>query len=233
MKTFKEFILEANKFGIPDTEYIQWQKNRSSGIGPARKTFGGIEYQMRNKARKGQPPVWAVSRTSDRKASAEKRKTAASNLDTDLSPKEKVMSKQKISSIKSKGGEHHHLTSLDQSAKEFAGLSPEQRREKRVRDAQMGKYHGNDRRNIAFTAGPKTPKGSSTIPHRGSGGYHSSQNKPVGSGGSVQDLGAEKDIQWIRLRRERQNARRERLAKEKTAELRARMSVNAKARGFD
>lgn len=233
MKTFREFFVEANKFGIPDTEYIQWQKDRGSGIGPARKTFGGIEYQMRNKARKGQPPVWAVSKTADRKASTEKRNSRANDLDADLSPEERAMSKQKISSIKSRGGEHHHLTSIDQSAKEFAGLSPEQRREKRSRDAQMGKYHGNDRRNIAFTAGPKTPQRSSNIQHRGTGGYHSGQNRPVGSGGSVKDFGAEKDIQWIRLRRERQNARREKLAKEKSAELKARMYSNAKARGFD
>ena len=97
----------------------------------------------------------------------------------------------------------------------------------------MGKYHGNDRRNIAFTAGPKTPQRPSNIQHRGIGGYHSSQNRPVGSGGTVKDFGAEKDIQWIRLRQERQTARKERLAKEKSLELRARMSANAKARGFD
>ena len=73
MKSFREFIFEANKFGIPDTEYIQWQKDRDVGVGPAKKTFGGVEYQMRNKARSGQPKVWAVSPTSDRKASSAQR----------------------------------------------------------------------------------------------------------------------------------------------------------------
>ena len=73
MKKFREFVLEANKFGIPNTEYIQWQRDRDAGVGPARKTFNGIEYQMRNKARAGQPKVWAVSPSSDRKASSEKR----------------------------------------------------------------------------------------------------------------------------------------------------------------
>jgi len=197
MKTFREFILEASR--------EEAEKKRLAKDNPD-------EWRVRNTG----GGKWTTKRKSSIQGQGEKRKSAVSDLDTDLSPEERSMSKKKISSIKSRGGEHHHLTSLDQSAKEFAGLSPEQRREKRARDAQMGKYHGNDRRNIAFTSGPKTPKRASTIPHRGSGGYHSSQNKPVGSGGSVQDLGSERDIQWIRLRRERQNARRERLAKEKS-----------------
>jgi hypothetical protein len=72
-KTFGEFVLEANKFGIPDSEYIKWQRDRDAGVGPVRKTFNGVEYQMRNKARAGQPKVWAASPSSDRKASSEKR----------------------------------------------------------------------------------------------------------------------------------------------------------------
>ena len=122
-----------------------------------------------------------------------------------MSPEEIRISKQKISSIKSRGGEHHHLTSLDQSSREFAGLSPEQRREKRAKDAQMGKYHGNDRRNIAFTAGPKTPQRPSNIQHRGIGGYHSSQ-KPVGKGGSLQDYGSEAEILAMKRKVQKQGS---------------------------
>jgi len=76
MKTFKEFISEANKYGIPEDEYEQWQKDRASGKGPARKTFGGVEYEMRNKARQGQSSTWAVSPVSSRNESGKKRRKA-------------------------------------------------------------------------------------------------------------------------------------------------------------
>jgi len=77
MKTFREFILEAkNKYGIPDEEYLKWQQDRASGKGPARKIFNGIAYEMRNKAGKGNPKVWAVSPVLDREASSRKRKEA-------------------------------------------------------------------------------------------------------------------------------------------------------------
>lgn len=78
-KTFGEFmyecyvILEANRHPIPADEYQKWQQERDAGTGPARKTFGGVEYQMRNKARSGQPKKWAVSPTSARRASSTKR----------------------------------------------------------------------------------------------------------------------------------------------------------------
>jgi hypothetical protein len=76
MKTFIEFILEANKYGIPEDDYKQWQRDRASGKGPARKTFNGVEYEMRSHARAGQPKVWAASPSSSRKASSEKRNKA-------------------------------------------------------------------------------------------------------------------------------------------------------------
>lgn len=66
-------ILEANRHPIPSDQRQKWQQEREAGTGPVRKTFNGIEYQMRNKARAGQPKVWAVSPSSDRKASSEKR----------------------------------------------------------------------------------------------------------------------------------------------------------------
>lgn len=66
-------ILEVNRHPIPADEYQKWQQERDAGTGPARKTFGGVEYQMRNKARSGQPKKWAVSPTSARRASSTKR----------------------------------------------------------------------------------------------------------------------------------------------------------------
>lgn len=76
MKSFYQFILEANRYGIPEDEYRQWQRDRAAGKGPARKTFGGVEYEMRSHARAGQPKVWAASPSSSRKASSEKRNKA-------------------------------------------------------------------------------------------------------------------------------------------------------------
>ena len=125
-------------------------------------------------------------------------------------------SRIKADLIKSRGKEHHHGTSIDQSAKEFAGLTPEQRREKRKKDAEGGKFHGSDPRNLIQT---NKTSGEHGIPHRGSGGYHSSQ-KPVGSGGSIQNFGSEKEI--VAQQRSTQASIRktgmthqERLAKEK------------------
>jgi len=80
MKTFSKFILEAsNKYGIPDDEYRQWQRDRAAGRGPAKKTFNGVEYEMRSHARAGQPRppgVWGVTPTSKRQESSEKRSKA-------------------------------------------------------------------------------------------------------------------------------------------------------------
>jgi hypothetical protein len=86
MKTFREFILEANKYGIPEDDYKQWQRDRASGKGPARKTFNGVEYEMRNKSRQGQSPVWAVSTVASRNESGKKR--TKSEQETQLSQDE-------------------------------------------------------------------------------------------------------------------------------------------------
>jgi len=160
------------------------------------------------------------------------------DIDSDLDPKQKGRGDTKSTTIKGRGKEHHHLTPISQSAKEFKGLTPEQRREKREKDAKSGKFHGSDPRNIAQTDGPKGGKG---IPHRGADGYHSPQ-KAVGKGGSIQDYGSEKEIVAAKRRVARQGSAVEKLAKEKgietpkmerQRELRARMAANAKARGFD
>ena len=146
---------------------------------------------------------------------------------------------EKATTIIGRGKEHHHLTKISDSAKEFKGLTPEQRKEKREKDAKAGKFHGSDPRNIAQTDGPE---GGTGIPHRGEGGYHSRQ-KAVGKGGSIQDIGSEKEIVAVKKGIERRGySEFEKLAREKgietpkmqrQRELRARMAVAAKARGFD
>jgi len=88
MKTFQEFITEAyliearttHKDTIGHTEYNKWKNAVVSHYakhghvrGVSKRTFDGVEYEMRSKSGKGKPKVWGASTTSDRKASAKKR----------------------------------------------------------------------------------------------------------------------------------------------------------------
>jgi hypothetical protein len=83
-KNFEEFILEArgsHRDKIGHKEYDEWKSEVSSHHekhghtrGVSKRSFNGIEYEMRNKSGKGKPKVWAASRVADRKASAERRK---------------------------------------------------------------------------------------------------------------------------------------------------------------
>jgi|TARA_B100000073_G_scaffold82888_1_gene63532 hypothetical protein len=238
MKTFKEFILEVNRPEKgSDEEKARWDKVKASLdsmsdedksdriIGTLGRDKGGVQrYGLKKKS----------SRTNQQK----NRSSRLADVDSDLDSKQKGRGDAKATIIKGRGKEHHHLTPISQSAKEFKGLTPEQRKAKREKDAKSGKFHGSDPRNIAQTDGPKGGKG---IPHRGSDGYHSSQ-KAVGKGGSIQDYGSEKEIVAAKRRVAKQGSAVEKLAKEKgietpkmqkQRELRARMSVAAKARGFD
>jgi hypothetical protein len=88
MKTFREFILEKNRHGIPNKEYKQWIKDREKGIGTKRKTFNGIEYVIRNKARRGEPSRYAISPVESRNRSRDKRTKA--EYETQLS-KDKLL----------------------------------------------------------------------------------------------------------------------------------------------
>ena len=200
MKTFREFILEANrpKTGSAE-ERKRWDavksrydamsdEDKSSRIiGTVGRDKQGIQrYGFKNKdARKNQQ----MNRASKLK-----------DVDSDLDPKQKERGDNKTNIIKGKGKEHHHLTPISQSSKEFMGLSPEERKAKREKDAQGGKFHGSDPRNLAQTDGSK---GGSGVPHRGQGGYHSKQ-KPVGKGGSIQDFGSESEIVSVQRRLQKQ-----------------------------
>jgi hypothetical protein len=88
MKTFREFLGEAyliearttHRDTIGHTEYDKWRNAVASHHtehghvrGVSRRTFDGVEYEMRSKSGKGKPKVWAASKTSDRKASAKQR----------------------------------------------------------------------------------------------------------------------------------------------------------------
>lgn len=120
MKTFREFILEAsNRYGIPDDEYRKWQQDRAAGRGPARKTFGGVEYEMRNKARAGQPSVWAVSPVESRRASGQKRSKAE---------QETALSKDEL--LRATGGDEERAALASDT--ETSGIKKTRKRAKRI-----------------------------------------------------------------------------------------------------
>jgi len=235
MKSFREFVVEVNRpeNGSPE-EKARWdrvKKSLDAKDNPGDYIIGTIGRDSNGVQRYG------LKRADSRSNQQINRASRLKDVDSDLDPNLKKRGDQKRDTIVGRGKEHHHLTPISQSSKEFWGLSPEQRREKREKDAKFGKFHGSDPRNLAQTDGPKGGKG---VPHRGSGGYHSSQ-KPVGKGGSLQDYGT--DVHRVEIQRkiERQGSASERLAREKgietpkmqkQRELRARMSVAAKARGI-
>ena len=145
-----------------------------------------------------------------RKNQARRRGEGLKDVDSDLPSKTKERGERKTKKIIGRGKEAHHLTQVSQSTKEFKGLSPEQRKAKREKDAKQHKYHGSDPRNLAQTEGPKGGKG---IPHRGEKGYHSSQ-KAVGSGGEGKNFGSEAQIVSVKKRKESRERKRKELGRD-------------------
>jgi len=230
MKTFKRFILEVNRPEQgSDEEKSRWDKlkARHDAMSPEERASRIIGTLGRDKDGHQR---YGFKKKSSRTSQQTNRASRLADVDSDLDSNQKQRGDKKATIIKGRGKEHHHLTSISQSAKEFKGLTPEQRKAKRERDAEGGKFHGSDPRNIAQTDGPE---GGTGIPHRGRGGYHSGQ-KPVGKGGSIQDFGSEKEIVAIRKGIERRGySEFEKLAREKgietpkmqrQRELRARMA---------
>ena len=236
MKSFREFVVEVNRpENGSDEEKRRWDRVKASLdakdnpssfiIGVGGRDKNGIQR-------------YGLKKADSRNQQGKNRASRLKDVDSDLDSNLKTRGDQKRDVIVGRGKEHHHLTSISQSSKEFWGMSPEERREKREKDAKFGKFHGSDPRNLAQTDGPK---GGTGIPHRGEGGYHSRQ-KAVGKGGSIQDIGSEKEIVAAQRRVARQGSASEKLAREKgietpkmqkQREMRARMASNAKARGFD
>ena len=143
------------------------------------------------------------------------------DIDSDLDKERRKQGGEKATTIIGRGKEHHHLTKISDSAKEFKGLTPEQRKEKREKDAKAGKFHGSDPRNLAQTDGPK---GGTGVPHRGEGGYHSRQ-RAVGKGGSIQDFGSEAEI--VAVKRKAQNQGRTSTSKPKPRDTGAAQRMSA------
>jgi len=207
MKTFKEFISEVNRPEKgSDEEKSRWDKVKSSlddKENPSDYIIGTLGRDRNGVQRYG------LKKKSSRTNQQKNRASRLADVDSDLDSNQKSRGDKKRDTIIGRGKEHHHLTSIAQSAREFLGLTPEQRREKREKDAAGGKFHGSDPRNLAQAEGPKGGKG---IPHRGKDGYHSDQ-KPVGRGGSIQDFGSESEILAVKRKIKKQGSALEKLRK--------------------
>lgn len=224
-KTFGEFmyecyvILEVNRPEKgSDEEKSRWDKvkARHDAMSPEEKDsriIGTLGRDSRGIQRYG------FKNKSSRTGQQTNRASRLSDVDSDLDSNQKQKGDKKANIIKGRGKEHHHLTPISQSAKEFRGLSPEQRKAKREKDAKGGKFHGSDPRNLAQTDGPK---GGSGVPHRGEGGYHSRQ-RAVGRGGSIQDFGSEAEI--VAVKRKAQNQGRTSTSKPRDTGAAQRMSA--------
>ena len=82
MKTFQRFIIEVSKYkdAIGADKYSNWQKEVDEYYkkyghtrGVSRRTIDGVTYEMRNKARAGNPRIYNVDTEQNRQASAAKR----------------------------------------------------------------------------------------------------------------------------------------------------------------
>jgi hypothetical protein len=181
-------ILEVNRpESGSDKEKAAWDKQKARR--DALEDPSSVIIGQTGRDREGNR-TYTLKSAALRRQQGKNRAARLADIDSDLDPEQKGRGDTKATTIKGRGKEHHHLTSISQSAQEFKGLTPEQRREKREKDTKSGKFHGSDPRNIAQT---NKTRGEHGIPHRGSGGYHSSQ-KAVGKGGSIQDYGSEKEI---------------------------------------
>jgi len=212
-------ILEVNRpESGNDVEKARWDRVKASL--DARENPGDFVINSTGRDKDGNR-TYGTKKKSSRTGQQTNRASRLADVDSDLDSNQKQRGDKKASVIKGRGKEHHHLTPISQSAKEFKGLTPEQRRAKREKDAKGGKFHGSDPRNLAQTDGPK---GGTGVPHRGEGGYHSRQ-RAVGKGGSIQDFGSEAEI--VAVKRKAQNQGRTSTSKPKPRDTGAAQRMSA------
>ena len=261
MKTFQEFIEEAylieanNKHGISDDEYAKWRNEVASHHtehghvrGVSRRTFDGVEYEMRSKAGKGKPKVWAASKTSDRKASAGKRQAIINK--TKLTYDELL--------TKSKGDKERAAAALDA---EETGIKKTVKRGRRIQKAtgvpqSLGHKQpvqpddpkpedpGHTRSNTQIEPLSSNTAKKNRRPQPGESGYGLTRAQSTTDAQRRGDKLLNKVGDLIKSVQSGKSSRPARLlsylrrpkpkiSPEKSAELRARMSAAAKSRGLD
>ena len=263
MKTFREFIeeaylIETNQDTIGHKEYDKWRTEVASHYakhghvrGVSKRTFDGVEYEMRSKAGKGKPKVpkvWAASKTSDRKASAE---------DRNKKEQETKLTHDELRTM-SGGDKERASAALDA---EETGIKKVVQRKKRIQKATGVKQSlghkqplrpdnpkpedpGHTRSNIQIEPLSSNTAKKNRRPNPGESGYGltraQSKTDAQGRGDAllkrVDDL-----VKSVQSGKSSRPARllsylrrpKPKISAEKSAELKARMAANAKARGFD
>jgi hypothetical protein len=162
MKTFREFIAEANKHGIDADLHSKWLSDAEKAYtetgtikGISQQTHNGINYVLRPKGYyKNGRPRFAITPKDSKKETEEKRQAMIKDLSSKDDIKEANKKARKLSAVKL---EVHHITPLEKSAELKASMSPEQWAERVRRDAEEGIYHGHHHKNLMGAVGPKTP----------------------------------------------------------------------------
>ena len=194
MKSFRQFILEANKHNILDGKHyfvfegigtkrpeLPQHTDADRAAWDAKKT----QYDAMPAAERVLKGIYVLGRdknTGIQKYGFKNKKTRANQQTRkrDLThPDDMEQGNKKEKKIKYVGLETHHINKLHDSEKLKASMSPEEWAERVRKDAEHGIYHGHHHKNLMGTVGPKTPaerRIRTAIPHR-SGGAHELEAK--------------------------------------------------------
>jgi hypothetical protein len=190
MKTFREFIVEANKHNILDGKhYFVLEVNRPESphhTDGDRAAYDAVRsrYDAMSPQERLTKIIGVLGR--DKKTGTQKygfkNKKTRQNQQTrkrDLTdPDDMKQGNKKEKKLKSVGLETHHITPLHYSAELKASMSPEQWAERVRKDAEQGVHHGHHHKNLMGTVVSKTPKRfrKTGILHR-TGGAHELESK--------------------------------------------------------
>ena len=193
MKTFREFILEAQKMF----------SSREEG----EKYYGGTpDGQYWNNAGSTQNPKWRLKPKSGGAAEKTRRAERIASLS---STEDQDEAKRKEKYIQSRGYEAHHITPTHHSAKIKANMTDAEWEARKEKDAKVGIYHGHHPKNLMMTRGKNTPDDKPGVEHR-SGGAHEVEGKvkDIVVGSTI----THRDLMAAAVRKKRQKERKEKLS---------------------
>lgn len=203
MKTFQEFLKEC---------YICEGLTREQAL----QKYGSLlarnpHLKIKNAAGSSQPPDWRIrTRDSVIKAAKERQRKIKELENLSIFPSTKRRANKKRKEIIRKGMESHHITPIEHSHQLMSSMSPDEWRERQMRDAKIGIYHGHHPRNLQASSGAKS-KNQEGIPHRTDGIHElEGQVKDIISGkGSHESSVSLRDLVAARLKKIRQTRRAE------------------------
>jgi len=188
-KTFESFITEAQK--------------HFSSRAELEKHHGGIPDGMyANNAGSTESPKW---RLKPKSGGAKERAARKDRIKSLSSQEDRDKADRKVSEIKRKGYEAHHITPTHHSAKLKSSMSDSEWKERVNRDKKIGVYHGHQPRNLMATKKSTDPKEKKGIYHR-KGGAHELEGKVkdlVSGKGSKESAISHRDLLNAAIRRQR------------------------------